>query len=547
MFCSNCGKTLKPGDSHCPHCGAAVGNGPFSAISYTTSLPDGDMGTDDFAFESVVHEEESYAPYTRTSYTSMEEGDGDIFSRTTYRPVLDAQQESEARADDSSDESTSIDSDEVKATDEPQTQQDDVAEKAAKEAVGEDDQEGMQDDSEIELTDVDESIPDESIEIPPLQPISRPGISDEVKSYMEQAKDQRKQTVAAHSKKDFSLAGIFGKKQADEPGEADAKADEEFESLDGFAEDISSGEAGAAPLNLSAEGQAKAKGKLVLGRFNLKKILGAAFAAVVIVVLLVVGIRWMVNLFTPVAKIPDVSVELYDKGTTLIKTRITDEYRSEIVKLYIDDPSTASLVDRQEKDLQAFDALLPEESKQKADDKRFVSALKKIQEAINNATSKDALVSVAADEATKTTLAAAADKEWGQIQNLIKRLESATSRAELVGLSETADEVLATPEPSPEPTPSPYSVLKNGMRGSEEIEALQQRLTDLGYFSSEVDGDFGTKTVRAVKAFQRAVGMDDDGIASVEMQEKLFAADAPVATPKPDETPTAAADEGESA
>lgn len=50
-----------------------------------------------------------------------------------------------------------------------------------------------------------------------------------------------------------------------------------------------------------------------------------------------------------------------------------------------------------------------------------------------------------------------------------------------------------------------------GSRGS-EVTQIQQRLQELGYDPGEADGIFGAKTKEAVIAFQKAQGLDADGI-----------------------------------
>ena len=54
-------------------------------------------------------------------------------------------------------------------------------------------------------------------------------------------------------------------------------------------------------------------------------------------------------------------------------------------------------------------------------------------------------------------------------------------------------------------------VLKSGNNGV-EVEVLQQRLQQLGYDISTIDGDFGNGTKRAVIAFQTDVGQSADGV-----------------------------------
>lgn len=44
------------------------------------------------------------------------------------------------------------------------------------------------------------------------------------------------------------------------------------------------------------------------------------------------------------------------------------------------------------------------------------------------------------------------------------------------------------------------------------IEALQQKLLELGYYSGIVDGDFGPSTEEAVKSFQAAEGLNETGV-----------------------------------
>lgn len=67
-----------------------------------------------------------------------------------------------------------------------------------------------------------------------------------------------------------------------------------------------------------------------------------------------------------------------------------------------------------------------------------------------------------------------------------------------------------------------YAELRYGDKGS-EVLALQQQLIKLGYLSiGDADGSYGTKTVNAVKAFQRAKGMTADGVASSGVQGAIY-------------------------
>ena len=53
--------------------------------------------------------------------------------------------------------------------------------------------------------------------------------------------------------------------------------------------------------------------------------------------------------------------------------------------------------------------------------------------------------------------------------------------------------------------------LKKGCKG-DDVRLLQTKLNSLGYDCGNADGDFGTKTDKAVKKFQKAKGLTQDGI-----------------------------------
>jgi hypothetical protein len=62
--------------------------------------------------------------------------------------------------------------------------------------------------------------------------------------------------------------------------------------------------------------------------------------------------------------------------------------------------------------------------------------------------------------------------------------------------------------------------LKFGSTGRKVIE-LQQRLREKGFNPGAIDGDFGENTESAVKAFQRSVGLKDDGIVGINTRTAL--------------------------
>ena len=85
---------------------------------------------------------------------------------------------------------------------------------------------------------------------------------------------------------------------------------------------------------------------------------------------------------------------------------------------------------------------------------------------------------------------------------------------------------------------SSYTTLRTGATGA-AVMRLQQRLIELGYLNGMADGQYGTATYRAVRAFQRANGLSVDGAAGPQTQMILFsnaAVSAPskaTATPQP--------------
>ncbi|MEX1377596.1 MAG: peptidoglycan-binding protein [Eubacteriales bacterium] len=57
---------------------------------------------------------------------------------------------------------------------------------------------------------------------------------------------------------------------------------------------------------------------------------------------------------------------------------------------------------------------------------------------------------------------------------------------------------------------------------SENVVPMQARLSELGYYSFEIDGNYGSKTKEAVKYFQKVSGLTANGIADIETLELLY-------------------------
>ena len=62
--------------------------------------------------------------------------------------------------------------------------------------------------------------------------------------------------------------------------------------------------------------------------------------------------------------------------------------------------------------------------------------------------------------------------------------------------------------------------LSGGMRGP-EVSQLQQQLIDCGYFARQVDGDYGSTTVKAVELFQKDHGLRVTGVADDATQAAI--------------------------
>ena len=123
----------------------------------------------------------------------------------------------------------------------------------------------------------------------------------------------------------------------------------------------------------------------------------------------------------------------------------------------------------------------------------------------------------------------------------------------------TTIEANTTPTPEPEagnimqvtldpnePTAEP--VLRVGSTG-DEVTELQTRLKELGYYSGDVDGQYGNGTKEAVRLFQQQNGLDADGLFGGDTRSALFAEDAqayvaPTDTPAPENTATIAPEDG---
>lgn len=119
--------------------------------------------------------------------------------------------------------------------------------------------------------------------------------------------------------------------------------------------------------------------------------------------------------------------------------------------------------------------------------------------------------------------------------------------------AQVQDERNSTPTPQPaygnamqvtiDPSlPTPGPLLRTGSTGQSVID-LQSRLKELGYYTSEVDGQFGPATETAVRLFQQQHGLDVDGKVGSQTSAVLYSSYASplivTPAPAPTATPTA--------
>ncbi|GAA5116508.1 L,D-transpeptidase family protein [Pseudonocardia adelaidensis] len=93
-----------------------------------------------------------------------------------------------------------------------------------------------------------------------------------------------------------------------------------------------------------------------------------------------------------------------------------------------------------------------------------------------------------------------------------------------------------TPPTSAPPTPTPSTAepeaadaVLNLDSSGPAVQELQQRLSGLGFWLGEIDGHYGQLTRQAVMAFQKAEGLDRDGVAGPQTRAELPTAARPSA------------------
>lgn len=85
----------------------------------------------------------------------------------------------------------------------------------------------------------------------------------------------------------------------------------------------------------------------------------------------------------------------------------------------------------------------------------------------------------------------------------------------------------------------PDGTLYRGIQDKEAVREIQQKLLDLGYLNSSVDGIFGEDTERALREFAAGEALPEDGVAWPATQKRLHSvwSGEPEATPEPTAEP----------
>ena len=555
-FCSNCGKTMRPDQDTCPHCGASMGEGRFNGSMYTSVQA------------RIPAEELTAAPkgsmsYTRTDYMSYDnQPEPDVYSNTTYRPLLSEEEDErlsetaqEIPAEQQDEQPSAPEEEEISIGEQPSAEEDELN------VAGEQE--------ELYQEEPAQDIP--AAERPmahvPLPEVEEGRISPDIEQFMQEFDEKQaragerrqsgrrfqmpaflsrkpEQDEAEYEEEEYAPAEDADAQDGAQPGQ-DMPAEEAYDAQayedqpqdydDEAPEDLQYDENGNyIPYDDGEyEGEydeeqtrsnplsgilASLKGALS-GNLMLKRIL----AGVLIVAVLVCGIVWLSYVTAARSKIDGVTYDAYSKGIELVKAYATADYRAKFNDTYaVNSAYAQSMLDT---DRATLTALIPAEPLE--NDQAFVDTLVDMQEIIADTLLMDA---AAAKEGTTEERQQASDQEWKIIENSIAKLVAATNVSELSTIdSQIGAAAQPTATPAPTEPPQIYVTLKKGMNDSTAVQTMQSRLIELGYLSGMADGDFGSGTERAVMAFQEAAGLTVDGIATSVVQEALYAADAPEA------------------
>ena len=106
-----------------------------------------------------------------------------------------------------------------------------------------------------------------------------------------------------------------------------------------------------------------------------------------------------------------------------------------------------------------------------------------------------------------------------------KTVEMIRQKAAALGSSDSSAETVPESSGNASNTVQFTRTLRKGYSG-EDVRAVQQKLKELGYYSSSVDGVYGNGSIAAVLAFQKANGLYADGLAGARTFQVLFSGSA---------------------
>ncbi len=613
MFCSNCGKSLRPDDKTCPFCGMSVGESRFeSNRGYTGAqtvmrpgqavrVPDsyGSHYSTDFAVDSDAQplpsdEETSYRAVRGAGISGYGEDD-------RREPLYNSEESKAAREAEEAGEEEDFDQPEPEA-EKPRRRS--LRELLLRKEEEETPAPQLEPDSPIQ--EGDEELSEEELELiganvdEDEQPDGGAGISVDVRRVMSQLREEydrkereqrQKEERKAARRRAYEEEGealpedeaakpeaeetepdekaqpkkkekLKLEKKADKPAKAGKKAkskeDEEDESPSKparslktlipkrdkkrsrhFEEDFDDLDLDEEPLDEDTEfdeadeefsDESFDREERRTRRLRILRYVLAALSLVLVIFLVIWGIG-RIGDSTKTAPVEEVSLDLWNQGIELMQQRVGSSYRRRMLGMY-DTSKPESFVDlsaAMTQDLDTLSNLMPTEPQR--NDSRFINALKAIQESINNCLTNDALA-LTDTSRSGSEKDRASEERWQMVRDLVTQLSRSTNTGMLDAIIKHDKVELiaqATPEPDPTPTPQPYQTLARGANGT-AVMRLQTRLTELGYMTSAIDGDYGSKTKTAVEKFQQTAGIEVTGIADPDTQQRLFADDAPYLT-----------------
>ena len=367
MFCSNCGKTIRPEETVCSFCQAPIGDNRFGGIPYTS------------AQFTIAPGQTTFEPlnnYTRTSYTSMndaaQEG-GEIDSRTTYRPVYEGP-------------ATPVDvRRDMRAAFAPEKEA--APEQEAEEELYSVPVEDYSHTAQVVLNELDEDLrPDEEIDLSqfrsrPIQSTGRAGISQDVSDYIRKLEDDQSRRGRRRR-----AAEVYDDYEEREP-EYDEEAPAEGEYTDEDQEREPENKAYYDDYAGEEDYEYEERRGSGFNSGNIIKIV----VAVVLLGLIVFGAIKLIPMLGNIKKSSAATIEgvtetLYTDGIALIRGHAEASYVEEMIGLYRTE-GLLKVTGRLMEDKAAISALMPAEPA--VNDATFISALETIQGNIENAFTMD--------------------------------------------------------------------------------------------------------------------------------------------------------------